>query len=298
MSSRHRRRRRGRLVLFGLLALALWWWWSRESVTLGTFNIRQFPEATTDHAAVARAIGELDVDAFAVQEIAGRDAFDAALRAAGERDGRSLRASLSPYCKEGTPFPLHLGVVYDAARVELLRTRALGPSGACEGDQPHGVAALLRARDGTSFALAAIHMKAGGGAAEQEIRRRQWAWLLAALPELEEDLGAPVIVAGDFNSTGYLEREHPERRFIAEQLARAGRELATGSLGCSMYWQPDRERRRWAPSLLDHVLAPPGLTSEPEALGMCARLACEPQDEVPPEWRTLSDHCPVRVRLR
>ena len=125
----------------------------------------------------------------------------------------------------------------------------------------------------------------------------QWAWLVAALPELRAELGAPVIVAGDFNSTGYLVDSDPERRFIDALVERHGLQLPTGALACSMYWKP--RKSSYEVSLLDHVLAPRELALGPaEALGMCAELACAPQTEPPAAWRTVSDHCPVRVPLR
>lgn len=281
-----------------LVALALWWWY-RAPITVGTFNIRMFPEAATDRAAVARAIGELDVDAFAIQEIGDPAALEAALRVASERTGRTLKATLMPYCHLKLPKPMYLGVVVDTSRVEVAAARSLGAHGWCEEDQPAGMVALLRAHNDRTFALAAVHLKAGGRDSDVKIRKRQWAWLTARLPGLRAELGAPVVLAGDFNSTGYLVEGGEERRFIDEQVAAADLQVATGSLGCSMYWQPKQSEQRWESNLLDHVVAPRELElAAPEALGMCARLACAEQGEAPPEWRTISDHCPVRVELR
>lgn len=104
------------------------------------------------------------------------------------------------------------------------------------------------------------------------------------------------VVASDFNSTGFLEPRHAERVFIDEQLAAHGLQLPTAGIGCSMYWRP---RRRYEANLLDHVLAPRDLEfTRAEALGMCAELACAPQDRAPADYHAVSDHCPVRVELR
>ena len=98
-------------------------------------------------------------------------------------------------------------------------------------------------------------------------------------------------------STGYLDHGH-ERRFIDALVDHEELQLPTSALGCSMYWQP-RKGAAYEASLLDHVLAPRGLEfSQPEALGMCAELACAAHDGAPADFDAISDHCPVRVEFR
>ncbi len=77
-----------RFTGFVVLVLIAWWWAGRgASVASGTFNIRFFPEPTTEAGAVVAAIEGLDADAFAVQEIVGVEAFHTLLRAASARSG-------------------------------------------------------------------------------------------------------------------------------------------------------------------------------------------------------------------
>lgn len=292
---RRRRRRRAILLLFAL-ALLLWWCHRPPPLALGTFNIRTFPGKSTDPAAVAAAIAELDADAFAVQEIRDVAAFEAALRRASELAERRYAAALSPYCRGRKAERLNLGVVYDAARVEMLAHRPLTAGDTCPQGQPPATLTLLRPRGGPPLALASVHLQHGGRPVDLAERVRQWTWLTGELPRLQAELAAPVVVAGDFNSTGFLEPRHAERVFIDEQLAAHGLQLPTAGIGCSMYWKPGR---RYEVSLLDHVLAPRGLEfTRAQALGMCAELACAPQDRAPPDYHAVSDHCPVRVELR
>ena len=292
------RRRRRRLAIFGLLALALCVWWCGRgpALTLGTFNIRLFMDEYTDAGEVAAALAELDVDAVAVQEIRDLEAFGRVVAAAGASAGREYAAALVPYCRKFEDRPIYLGVVYDAARLELVARRRFGGDGTCTEGQPNGMLALLRRRDGGQFAFASVHMKAGGQASDHARRRREWAWLTAAIPGWTTELGAPVIVAGDFNSTGYLQADSEERRFIDRTLADRGLQLPTGALECSEYWE--QVPGHYAVSLLDHVLAPEVLTfGAPEVLGVCAALACEPQIFTPEGFLRVSDHCPVRIEL-
>ena len=264
-------------------------------LTLGTFNIRMFPEPTTDLEAVAAAIAELDADAFAVQEIVDADALLAVLARASALTGRDYAVALEPAHCPRRRGAHHVGVVHDRRVLALVEARMLGEF-TCPKGQPAGMTALLRAGDGRRLALASVHFSAGGAARTVEERLGQWAWLVAELPALRAELGAPVVVAGDFNSTGYLDAADPERRFIDLLVERHALQLPTRALACSMYWKP---RRSYEVSLLDHVLAPRELDVGPvEALGMCAELACAPQTAAPAAWTTVSDHCPVRVQLR
>ncbi len=263
---------------------------------LGTFNIRMFPHEHTDLEAVARAIAELDADAFAVQEIVSPAAFARVLERASALTGRRYAVALEmSHCpRRGTN--THAGVVHDLEVFERLESRMLGEF-TCPKGQPAGMVALLRARDGRRLALASLHLSSGGGESMRAERMAQWAWLIDALPDLRAELDAPVVLAGDFNSTGYLVEGDPERVYSDTLVARHGLQLPTASLACSMYWRPPR--RDFEVSLLDHIVAPAGLSFGPaEALGMCAELACAPQTGAPATWRSVSDHCPVRVQWR
>lgn len=267
-------------------------------LVLGTFNIRRFPAAQTDREQVARAIAELDADAFAVQEIVDAGAFQRVLERAGELTGRDYQADLELARCPGLQDWVFLGVVYDANELTRIGARSLG-DGDCPKGQPIGRLTQLRAGDGRELALASVHLPASAGEKAQAERRAQWSWLARALPGLERELRAPVVVAGDFNSTGFLNEESAERRFIDELLGRHALQLPTAELACTEYWQPDKKVAEYRVSALDHVLAKESLEfGEAEVLGMCAALACAPQTAMPPAYTQVSDHCPVRVLLR
>lgn len=282
------------------MALLLWWCHRPPPLVIGTFNIRTFPGKSTDPEAVAAAIAELDADAFAVQEIQDVRLFAEVLRFLRAPTGRMYKMALAPSCRgRKNRDRLHLGVVYDAARIELATFRSLSEGDACPTGQPPAAIALLRPRGGPPLALASVHFTSGGQPGDIRQRKAQWRWLVSQRPQLEAEFGAPVVVAGDFNSTGFLAPDHPERRFIDDLLDTHDLALPTATIGCSEYWQPNpKENGPYEASLLDHILLPSALTfSRPEVLGMCAALACAPQRDAPPGHATISDHCPVRVAL-
>ena len=295
------RRRRRRLLVLLLVAMALLLWWCHRPppLVIGTFNIRTFPDTRTDRAAVAAAIAELDADAFTVQEIQERGEFEDLLVRVNALTGRRYATAFAPYCRPHKPDrPWSIGVVYDAARIDLITHRSLTGSATCPKGQPPGALALLQPHEGPPLALASVHFKAGGEPEQFEERSQQWAWLTAALPALRAELDAPIVIAGDVNSTGFLDPDHPERRFIDDLLDTHDLALPTATIGCSEYWRPGRTSGPYEASLLDHILLPSALTfSRPEVLGMCAALACAPQQDAPPGYATISDHCPVRVAL-
>ena len=280
-----------------LVALALLLWCRREApLVLGTFNIQTFPHEKTDPEAVAAALAELDADAIAVQEIRDLGRFSATLDRASALAGRRYAAALTPSCRGRKDGRLHVGVVYDTARLELVKIRALSEGDTCPLGQAPGLVGSLKTAAGRQLALASVHFTPGGQSERFADRVRQWKWLASILPGLRADFGAEVVVAGDFNSTGFLREKSDERRFIDRLIEEHDLQLPTGALGCSMYW---KTRGRWEPSLLDHVVGSKSMSfGTPEAIGMCAELACETQRAEPPKMRSVSDHCPVRVELR
>ena len=297
--ARSRRRRRRLVLALIVLALLVWWWRRTPPLVLGTFNIRTFPDKDTKLDAVAAAIAELDADAFAVQEIGAPDKLDEALAAANGLTGRRYVARLFPYCwkMQDSPYDrLFIGVVYDADRLDLERALPLSKGENCPQGQAPAALALLRPHGGPPVALVSVHLAALPKKFTQ--RKQQWRWLLRELPRLTRKHGAPVVLAGDFNSTGYLGEPAEERGMIDDLVAAHDLMLPTATIGCSEYWQRNK-KGPFMPSLLDHVVLPADLgDAQAEVLGMCAALACAPQDVAPDGYHTVSDHCPVRVVVR
>jgi endonuclease/exonuclease/phosphatase family metal-dependent hydrolase len=288
-----------RALLVALLAaLAVRWWCGggepERPLRVGTFNIRSFPDDETDLARVAERIAEMDADLFAIQEVRGLDALDQVLADASARTGRDLARSTATYCATDR---FRIAVVYDRARLRVIEERPLTSRRRCSTGQPSAHLVLFEAAGGERIGMVATHLKSGGGEEEARRRRRQWRELVATVESLRRELGAPIVVAGDFNSTGWHDDRHGERSDIDELLRGTDLRLVTGELACTAYWRPGGGDT-YAPSTLDHILLA-GTAEHVRALGMCQRQRCEPRarDEMADDYRQVSDHCPVVADL-
>lgn len=268
--------------------------------SLGTFNIRLFPDRGTEPETVAERIAELDVDLFMVQEIRDVAAFDAVLAEASARVGRDYAVRLGPMCRTSE---LQVGVVHDRRRFREVEHRVqaqLDPEArcSCRDGHPPALLSVLEGEDGRRLAAMSVHLQYGGRRWMHRARRDQWDHLVASIGRVRAELGIPLAVAGDFNSTGFPNDDCGERGLIVEMTARAGMILATKDLGCTAYWRPNRRRRDYEPSMLDHILLSEAPAGPAEVLGMCATLGGKrvPGDQDVSDFRTVSDHCPVRVQ--
>lgn len=266
-----------------------------ESVDVATFNIRMFPEPSTDVQAVAGRLVELDASVIAVQEIRDRLAFEAMLAEASSRSGRDYR--LVPGPCGGLGLEIITGVVYDAQRWELAASRGypdLRRNGSCGPGLPGTLAVL----DGHRKRLAVLSVHLHPFPDRFELRKQQWGRVLSIVEDVEEEFEADAVVAmGDYNSTGYTGAPAGEKAFIEQVVRDAGDELVTDDIACTEYWQPTGTQGPFEPSVLDHVVTRGGRWDEPEARGMCQRLDCESAEvgQMDPDFQTVSDHCPVTV---
>ncbi|MCA9652281.1 MAG: endonuclease/exonuclease/phosphatase family protein [Myxococcales bacterium] len=268
---------------------------------LGTFNIRLFPDRGTEPQVVAQRIAELDADLFMVQEIRDGEAFDAVLAQASALTGRDYAVGLGPMCRTSE---LQLGVVHDRRRFREVERRVqaqLDPEARCscrDGHPPALLSVLESVADGARLAAMSVHLQYGGRRWMHRARRDQWDHLVASILRVREELGLPLAVAGDFNSTGYADDDRGERSTIERMVRACGMHLATAGLTCTAYWRPNRRTRVYVPSMLDHILLSEPPAAPPEVLGMCATLGGKawPGDTEVPDFHVVSDHCPVRVR--
>ena len=267
--------------------------------SLGTFNIRLFPDQGTEPSAVARRIAELDADLFMVQEIRGTEAFDAVLAEASSQCGRDYAVTLGPMCSTSD---LQLGVVHDRKRYREIESRVqavLDPEArcSCRDGHPPAMLSVLEAGDGSRVAAMSVHLQYGGRRWMHRARRDQWDHLVASIERVRAELGIPLAVAGDFNSTGYLENDRGERDLIERKVAEAKMHLATAGVTCTAFWRPNRRTRDYVPSMLDHILLSEPPDGPVRALGMADQTGGQgrPASEPLEDFDIVSDHCPLRV---
>jgi endonuclease/exonuclease/phosphatase family metal-dependent hydrolase len=267
-------------------------------VTVATFNIRVFPEPSTDRGLVAQRVAQTNASTIAVQEIADAAAFEAMLADASARSGRDYKLVLGACLG---PRRLTTGVVYDANAWHLEHFehyKQLRKGESTCGDEMPGTLAVLD--DGSRrLAVLSVHLQPFPIGFDR--RRSQWSRVLTILSEVREAWAPDAILAmGDYNSTGFSSEPKAERPFVERLLQDSPYALATHALPCSEYWQPKARRGPYQPSILDHIVVAGGTWETPQATQMCERLECQrvAYEEMDRDYDRVSDHCPVVMRGR
>ena len=268
----------------------------RPTTRVASFNIRMFPEPSTDLAAVARTIAELNADILGVQEIAAEAPLAAVLRVASEQAGRDYRSILSR-CRS-QQWRITNGLVWDAARWRLVEQRdypELLPDrgGDCGSTQP-GLLGVFERESGDRIAVLSVHLQPF--ARNFAMRREQWRRVIAIQRAVAAELDITVLAVGDYNSTGFSGQPPEEPDFVRGVVQDAGLQLLSGELPCTEYYRP-RADGDYLPSLLDHVVASDGEWKQATVHGLCERLACRTTapSAMDPDYFRVSDHCPVSV---
>jgi endonuclease/exonuclease/phosphatase family metal-dependent hydrolase len=266
-------------------------------IRVATFNIRLFPEPTTDPTLVAARLVELDASVIAVQEIRDARALGRVLEDASVHGGRDYQLAIGPCGGDGEH--ITTGVVYDASTwsvLEHLGYPDLDPNGTC-GLRQAATGVVLEDRRGQRLGVLSVHLRPFPE--EFDTRREQWGRVLERVRELEQRHDAPVLALGDYNSTGFRGEPPEERAFVEGTVAAAGYQLPTADLACTEYWRPRDDPGPYRPSVLDHVVATRG-EWRAQVGGMCERLACDPTtpEAMDPDYFSVSDHCPVVLEAR
>jgi len=243
-------------------------------VRVATFNIENFPKHTQQIRGAFEEIQKLRAPIVAVQEITNPEVF---ITAAKHRLGESWRFE---FVETGSVLDHRIGVLYDSAVVKHVKTRVHDET-KLEGQHKPVFDAEFRIGDARLRVLV-VHLKAGGE--NHPVRTRQYAALKKVIERVSRD-GMPIILLGDFNSTGDADRE---------DLSQVPLGWLTQPLACSAFW--NKEEEGCPRSRLDHVLSTQK-AKEVRAAGACESEGCNWQDRCPLYSEQVSDHCPVVVEL-
>ncbi len=266
---------------------------------VATFNIRELGKEPKDMERLAAIVRATRADVIALQEVMRADAAQDLARLLS-REPRRFRVVLA---KCGGKGGMYTGFLFDEARIALTTTREypeLAPDGSCDGGDKAGLLGTFEPRgpgasdEPRAFQLLSVHFVAGSE--PERLARRKEQWTRATRIANEAKSRGPVAILGDTNSTGFLDDRGGEKSFILDVARDAALTVETRDLRCSEYFGPKDALR---PSLLDHVVATPGMVKRRsiEVHGFCAELHCEPANSVPPDWESVSDHCPVSFDL-
>lgn len=292
------------LALSFMLSLSAW-----ADLRVGTYNIRNFDydvreDVQTNKPELAQILFSIKFDLLGVNEINNGEELASFIKSkmpghqvilsnCGGRGGQSL------------------GFIFNTKKLRLIEFKEeLGitnPEGqpTCNGSsRPMGVGKFESLDTKEVFYAYQVHLKAGDNAEAQEKRALQYEFLKTYLKNAEAEGKKNYVVMGDFNTTGYLNRDQDYKKFSAMLNANKLSNL-TSQLGCSAYWWGATDDGIETPSQLDHIvmsagfIALKGATPKAQVHGHCKIASCRPAsiDTLGVSYQEVSDHCPLTVEI-
>lgn len=278
------------------------------SLTIGTYNIRNFDydereRINTDKLTLANILRDLNFDLLGVNEIAHTAEFNRLI-------GSKLPEMDVTLSNCGGAHGQHLGFVYKKSKLRLVKTQEQmefsgeGNQGGCfAGSRPAYVGLFEDVATRERFYAVQLHLKSGSNAGDMAKRARQYQLMQELVKKLTATDVKSVVMMGDMNTTGYLDKDEDYRRFTA-MVSGAKLTDLSAKLGCSAYWWGGTEDGIESPSLLDHVLvAGPIVTNraaQSTVRAHCQAVSCREASpsQLGVSYTGVSDHCPQTATIR
>ncbi len=282
---------------------------SAHALTIGAYNIRNFDyderyRISTNKVELQTIISNLKADVLSVEEINNTAKFE-------EFVANKLPGYDTELSRCGGEHGQHLGFLYNKNTVELLSFNedlsitAPGTPGSCDsGSRPMAIALFRVKATKQKFYGFTVHLKSGSQPASLKKRSQQYQIIMNTMQELKAKSGVvDFYVAGDFNTTEYVSRGSDYADLNRAVKAMGMIDLAS-NLKCTAYYWGGTDDGIETPSMLDHVLATPGLiknkTADAKVHGHCATASCRevPIKELGISYESVSDHCPVTATVQ
>jgi len=278
------------------------------AITLGAYNIRNFDyderyRLRTDKTELSIMLKNLKVDVLSVEEINNTAEFISFVATKLPEYGVALSEC-------GGAHGQHLGFIYNKKTVDLLSFNEdlsisdPGFAGGCNsGSRPLAIGLFQIKGSNQKFYGMTAHLKSGSNPESQEKRTKQFAIIKKLIKELKSKTKInDYYLAGDLNTTEYVSRG-ADYKVLTEFVSDLGMVNLTQSLGCSAYWWGGTDDGLEEPSLLDHVIATPGLIKtavKPQLHAHCKKVSCKSATEAQlgVSYESVSDHCPITARIQ
>ena len=286
---------------------------SEDQLRIATWNIRWFPEESTDLEWLSCALAWLNADIIAVQEITATRGAHSAME--------SVTDGLTGYVGGDWKLDLHgcgrddgqhVGFLWNADKVSMSNfedrwrmngAAANGNGSDCDGSLRPGRSAYASVAGGIDFHLVSVHLDSG-------VNDRDYGHRKTSIERIGEMHGAlqatvsdaDVLVLGDYNTMGTNSvaagTEIREFREKVGSLATPHVALAP-DLECSEYFEGRC-------GLLDHFVLSKtlanreGRTATAVVTGYCKVEGGDDLNrrKMPEAYKKLSDHCPVLISLQ
>ncbi len=295
------------MIRFALLALLVTT--AHAGLTVGTYNIRNFDyderaRIRTDKPTLQGILRGLNFDLLGVNEINNVQEF-------GRFIARAMPGFDVALSRCGGAHGQRLGFVYNKNKLKVLRFdeemvfSGAGDTGGCDtGSRPAAVAQFEELGTGVKFHAIQVHFKSGSNPASAAKRVQQYNLLAQLVRELAAQGNRNVIAMGDFNTTGYLDRNSDFTAFNG-MLRSAGMVNLSAGLRCTSYWWGGSDDGIETPSVLDHVIATPGMlnnrtNARTTVGGHCQAVSCRAATpaQLGSSYTGVSDHCPQTATIR
>lgn len=280
----------------------------QAAITLGAYNIRNFDyderyRIRTDKVELSIMLKSLNVDVLSVEEINNSAEFINFVATKLPGYGAVLSEC-------GGAHGQHLGFIYNKKTVDLLSFNEdlsisdPGYAGGCNtGSRPLGIGLFQIKSSKQKFYGMTAHLKSGSNPESQAKRTKQFEIIKKLVKELKSKTKIEdFFLAGDLNTTEYVSRGN-DYKVLTKFVSDLGMVNLTQNLKCSAYWWGGTDDGIEEPSLLDHVIATPGLiktTVKPQLSAHCKQVSCKSASlaQLGVSYESVSDHCPITARIQ
>lgn len=276
----------------------------QASITIGAYNIRNFDyderyRIRTDKTELSTMLKNLKADVLSVEEINNTPEFKNFI-------GQKLPGYKAAISECGGEHGQHLGFIYNSATIEMLSFNedlAVAGGGCNSGSRPLAIGLFQIKASKQKFYGMTAHLKSGSDPESIKKRMEQFDIIKKLVKELKAKTGvADFYLAGDLNTTEYISRG-TDYQLLNKVVSELGAVNLTQSVGCSAYWWGGTDDGVETPSLLDHVIATPGLVksnSRPQVHGHCKKVTCKQVkiEELGISYEAVSDHCPLTATIQ
>lgn len=281
---------------------------TQAAITIGAYNIRNFDyderyRIRTNKTELSGMLKNLKADVLSVEEINNTAEFENFITT--KMTGYKVALS-----ECGGAHGQHLGFIYNTSTIELLSFNEdlsvsdPGNGGGCNsGSRPLGIALFQIKATKQKFYGMTAHFKSGSNPESLAKRQKQFEILKNIINDLKSKTGVKdFYFAGDLNTTSYNVKG-ADYKMLTKVVSDLGMVNLTDKMGCSAYWWGGTDDGVEDPSLLDHVVATPGLikgTPKAQLHGHCKKVSCSRADlsQLGVSYESVSDHCPITATIQ